>query len=414
MLREDLIAWLKYECPPGRCQPARQENGFSQRNCVDMNLISCMLALTIGATPSAQTWLKDAEICNGWYNSWDAASISRMENMPFVVAPHPITEATIGKVHKVGARVLLYVTFYQMPPDEYYQHAKVSEHPDWICIHSDGTEGVSTLHSDRVTLCPNSPGFRDYALKTTKLIMAKGADGLFIDNGDPDLNCEGPKFGRHKHIYPGKDNTYAYRKLLEEIRAEVKKHGEDKIVIVNPGAPFQAWVGACDGQMLESYICSWAWDNRWEERKILKMREIYGPLAEKGDAVVTLSTVGHTKNPVREDAYYCYAWSRLSGFIWADWFTGKDAAGELYRLRIGIPIGPMKTCDGYFMREFERGLVVVSSQEKGASFKISAKDHPQALDLFNAVRLKPGPSGDYEITLPPGAGRVYMMMTPGS
>lgn len=378
-----------------------------------MNLISCVLALAIAASSPSSTsdWLKSAEVCNGWYEKWDDAIISRTTDMPFVVASRP-TKDLIAKIHKAHGRVLTYMTFYQMPLDEYYQHAKVSEHPDWIVIHEDGTQGASMFEREGnekwVTTCPNSPGFREYALKTANLAMELGVDGIFIDNAHPDLNCEAPKFGKHKHVYPDRDNNYAYRKLLEEVRAEVKKRGADKIVIVNPGRPWQEWVGACDGQMLESYICSWAWNNRWDERKILKMQQDFGPLADKGDAVVALSYVGHTKNPTRDDAYYCYSWARLSGFIWADWYTGRDDAGELYLLRIGKPLGPMKTCDGYYTREFERGLVVTSSQAKGASFTISAKDHPSVLDLYNGVRLKPGPSGDYEITLPAGVGCVYL------
>jgi hypothetical protein len=68
----------------------------------------------------------------------------------------------------------------------------------------------------------------------------------------------------------------------------------------------------------------------------------------------------------------------------------------------------MTPCTGYYMREFEHGAVVVSSESRGASFRLSAKDHPRVLDLFAAKHLKPGPSGDYEIALDKGQGRVYL------
>jgi hypothetical protein len=377
-----------------------------------MKTLLFTLALSLAVAGAPPQWLNDAEVCNGWYGGWDDAIIEQMKDMPFVVGSHGVSEEALRKAHAAHARVLVYVTFYQMPPDTYYQHANISEHPEWICIHADGKDGISSFHEtdnpNWVTVCPNSPGFREYVLKTTRLIMARGADGVFIDNGYPDVNCEGPKFGRHKHIYPDKDNIYAYRKLLEDVRAEVKRSGADKIVIVNRGNPAEEWVGACDGQMLESYICSWAWDNRWEESRILKYQQLWSSMSDRGCPIVALSYIGHTKNPPREDAYYCYAWARLSGFIWADWFTAKDCARDLYALRLGKALGPMKTADGYFTREFQHGLIVVSSQSKGASFKISAKDHPKVLDCFNAVHLKPGPSGDYEITLDPGQGRAYL------
>ena len=377
-----------------------------------MKTLMVTLALALTAASAPPNWLKDAEICNGWYKGWDDAIVAQMKDMPFVVAPNEFGKEAPQKAHKAHARVLVYVTFYQMPPKTRYQHANVSEHPEWIVIHSDGKEGISSFHEvdnrNWVTVCPNSPTFREYALKIARLIMAQGADGIFIDNGYPDVNCEGPKFGRHKHLYPGKDNVYAYRKLLEDVRSEVKQYGADKIVIVNRGYPIEEWVGACDGQMLESYICSFAWDNRWDERKMLKLQEVWGPRVDQGSPVVALSYIGHTKNSPREDAYYCYAWARLSGFIWADWFSAKECARDLYVLRLGKALGPMKTEDGYFSREFEHGLIVASSQTKGASFKINAKDHPKVLDCFNALHLKPGPSGDYEITLDPGQGRAYL------
>lgn len=414
MLREDRIAWLKYEPALAGCQPARQENGRVRRNYADMKtlLLILTLALAAAASGSPPKWLNEAEICDGWYKGWDDEIISYMKDMPFVVGFHVLGKEALQKAHAKRAKVLLYVTFYQMPPDEYYQHANVKEHPDWICIHADGKEGISSLREidnrNWVTVCPNSPGFREYALKTARLLMARGADGIFVDNGYPDVECEAPKFNRHKHVYPDKDNIYAYRKLLEDVRAVVKEYGEDKIVIVNRGNPEEQWVGACDGQMWESFICSWAWDNRWEERRILKWGQSAISFRERGCPIVALSYIGHTKNSPREDAYYCYAWARLFGFIWADWFTAKDCARDLYVLRLGKPLGPMKTEDGYFSREFEYGLIVVSSQSKGASFKISGKDHPKVLDCFNAVHLKAGPSGDYEITLDPAQGRAYL------
>lgn len=369
------------------------------------------MALWLATACMAADSLKDTEICNGWYKDWDDKIIAEMQDMPFVVASHPDNEILL-KVHKQNAHVLAYLTFYQAPPNSYYQHANIADHLDWICIHPDGKQGESVFkYSDKdrwVTTCPNSIGYREYVLKTVRLTMAMGVDGLFIDNGHPDVLCDGPKYGKHKHIYSGKDNTYAYRKLLEDIRAEVKTYGDDKIVIVNPGGPQKDWLGACDGQMLESYICSWAWDNRWAESKILKYQQDAAAFLDKGCAVVALSYIGHTKNPPREDAYYCYAWARLSGFIWADWFTAKDTASDLYKVRLGKGLGPMATHDGYYSRDFQWGMVAATSEAEGASFHISAKDHPSVLDVFNAEHLKPGPSGDYEITLDKGQGRVYM------
>ncbi len=377
-----------------------------------MRVVVCLLiiAVSVSSAWAMSDRLKDADVFNGLYGSaWDDAAMERMKDMPFVVCPHP-TKEIVEKAHKLNTRVIQYVTFYQVPKGTYFQHANIDDHPDWVCIHADGKEGESELHKGYtpkwVTTCPNSPDYRDYVLKTVRLLMAEGMDGLFIDNAHPDTVCEGLKFGKHQHIYPDKDNTYAYRKLLEDIRAETAKCG-DKIIILNPGNPQESWVGACDGQMLESYICSWAWKDRWPERKILKYQKEFVSFPGRGCAIVALTYLGHTDNPPREDAFYCYAWARLSGFLWADWYTGKDCAKDLYVIRLGKASGPMETHDGYYSRTFANGMVVATSESKGASFRISAKDHPSVLDVFNAIYLEPGKSGDFEITLDKGQGRVY-------
>ncbi len=372
-------------------------------------IIALMMA---AALPSVASWLSDSEMGNGWYKGWTDDAMAQMKDMPFVIGV-PAETDTIAKAHKQGTRVLVYVTFYQMPPGQVYQHEDLAKHPDWNIIRPDGEIGISvfegTENTGWKTVCPNSPGFRDYALRYTRFIMDQGADGIFIDNGHPAVTCEGPKFGKHKHIYPGKDNMYAYRRLLEDIRALVKSYGKDKVVIVNPGVPNKAWVGACDGQMLESYICTWAAKNRWHsESQIVSFQQQWGAIADKGDAVLALSYVGHTSNPPREDAFYCYAWARLSGFIWADWFTAKDVAQSLYKLRLGKALGPMQKGDGYYMREFEKGIVVASSESRDASITLSGRTYKSVYDLFAAKHLKPGPSGDYVITLDKGQGRVYL------
>ncbi len=374
-------------------------------------LTFAVAALALPACSSPQ-WLRDSETCNGWYRAWTDGAIGDMKDSPFVIGV-PLDREIIEKAHKQGTRVLAYVTFYQAPPNEIYQGAKLADHPDWYVIKPDGSIGIScfegTENTGWKTVCPNSPGFRDHVLKLCKSIMDLGVDGLFIDNGHPDVVCEAPKFDRHKHIYPGKDNVYAYRKLLESVRALLKGYGEDRVMFVNPGSPNEQWVGACDGQMIESYICTWAAKNRWHnQRQILDFQRRYGPMAEGGHTLIALSYIGHTPNPPREDAFYCYAWARLSGFTWADWFTAKDSARCLYKLRLGKPTGQMKSADNVFCREFERGVVAASDESQPGTLRISGRGHPRVFDVFGGRHLTPGPSGDYEVSLGKGEGRVYL------
>jgi len=181
----------------------------------------------------------------------------------------------------------------------------------------------------------------------------------------------------------------------------VKRYGDDKVVFVNGGYPNQAWVGACDGQMLESYICTWASKVRWHsESQVLNFQRAWGPIADQGHPLIALSYIGHTPNPPREDAFYCYAWARLSGFIWADWFSAKDTARDLYKLRLGKATGPMKAGDGYHMRDFEKGIVVVSSESRSARVTLPKG---KWRDVFAGKDLSSN-----TVTLDKGVGRVYL------
>jgi len=363
-----------------------------------------VLALILIVSNSRAGWLQSTDMCNGWYKQWTDDAIADMRDLPFVIGV-PLDKAIIEKAHKQGTKVLAYVTFYQMPPGQVYQGEDLAKHPDWNVIKPDGSIGIScfegTENTGWKTVCPNSPAFRDYALAWTKHIMDLGVDGLFIDNGHPDVECVAPQFGRHRHIYKGKDNIYAYRKLLEAVRYRVKRYGDDKVVIVNAGYPNPEWVGACDGQMLESYICTWASKVRWHnESQLLDYQRTWGPQADKGHPLIALSYIGHTKNPPREDAFYCFAWARLSGFIWADWFTAKDTARDLYKLRLGKPLGPMTTGGGYHMREFEKGVVVVTGESAGAQVILPGR---MFFDVFSGKDL----NSNIPI-LDKGVGRVYL------
>ncbi len=374
--------------------------------------LSCTLALllTTACAGYASNPLKNTEICNGIYGNWNNTTLEQTRDMPLTMLSHP-SVSSIAMAHNLGTRVLTYCTFYQAPPNAVYQNALASEHPDWVCVQPNGTFGISvfahTNESSWVTMCPNSFGYRSYVLKLVKFLMDQGADGLFIDNAHPDIVCEGPRFGMHQHIYPGQGNIYAYRKLLEEVQALVKSYGQDKAIVVNPGAPQDSWTGVCDGQMLESYICSWDWNNRWTEDKILDYQKQWGVSSETDAPIIALSYLGFTRNAIRDDAFYTYAWAKLSGFIWADWFTGKTAASDLYKVRTGQPTGPMQTLNGYYLREFTGGLVVTTSQSKGATFRLDAIDHPTVTDVYTGKLLRSNRSGYYEITLKSGQGRVY-------
>ena len=85
----------------------------------------------------------------------------------------------------------------------------------------------------------------------------------------------------------------------------------------------------------------------------------------------------------------------------------KDSA-ILFKLRLGKAVGPMKEGDGCYTREFERGLIAVSSDSRSARLTIPGGADMRVLDVYEARHLKPSASGGLDVELPPGCGRVYL------
>lgn len=382
-------------------------------------LMICALAILAGGVQAkpAPEWLRQAEVYAINYANWNDDRYREVSSLPFVIMNHD--RAAIDKLHKMGVRVICYVTFYQMPPNSKYQNANIAEHPEWPQITEDGKrmfsifskpEGEPDNNPGWLAVCRNSPGYWRSAVAYTKYLMKSGVDGIFIDNVINDTReCHGPKFGKHQHIYPDKNYVQVNTELFKVLRSEIKRFGNDKVLLLNTDTQRPEWADACDGQMLESYICTWAQKvRRHDAATLLSFSHDLSPITSKGCAILALSYPGYTKFSKREDAFYCYAWSRLSGFLWTDWFNGDRSSVTLLKLGLGKPLGAMKTGDGYYSRKFEKGLVVVTSENRGASISLSAKDYPSLYDAFEGRCLKPDALGSYLIKLEPGQGRVFL------
>src|SRR5512140_1009485 len=109
-----------------------------------LTTIMAALLLTCGlADAAAPQWLRETGVFNGWYKPWTDDFIrDKLTSMPLVIGV-PADKKIVEKAHGQGARVLSYITVYQMPTAHEYEGSKLSEHPEWMVINSKGEQAKS-------------------------------------------------------------------------------------------------------------------------------------------------------------------------------------------------------------------------------------------------------------------------------
>ncbi len=177
-----------------------------------------------------------------------------------------------------------------------------------------------------------------------------------------------------------------WQDFIREVVRTVKERGMDKVVILNQGEPSESRRGLADGIMIESYICTHAAKRRWHNwDRILQWAKDWG---NGPDQIVALSYIGFTSATPREDAFYCHACARLSGFLWADWYGKYDDYKDLFALRLGELVGKMQQRGPVYFRVFEKGVVVVNAGKEPAEFVVPSGENPQVEDKFSGKRLE--------------------------
>lgn len=379
------------------------------------------------------SWLCGVEIYNGWYHEWtDAIVEEKLKGFPFVIGvPHE--KKWIERAHELGVRVLPYVTFYKAPnirkvsepskirASPFYKEVDLAKHPEWILFDERGVPrrpfNMPDYPKGWTQNCTNVEGYAEACLRGVKALMDMGVDGLFIDNAHPTRDCYGPRYGKHEHRHPDKDNVYTYTSLMEDLWKLVKSYGSDKVTIMNPGdpgiLPSGCW-NATDGVMWESFFCTGAaktryWGlNNWPNY-LEKMRWCKKKAEEKNVAIATLSYIGNTEYTAEEDAFFCYAAAKLFVFLWSDWFTGGgSSARTLYTTRLGTALGGVATKEGAYYRLYEKGLVVVNPSNSSLRVELTAPKPVRAVEnLFSGETMK-AIDQTLAVDLPQESGRVYV------
>jgi len=360
-----------------------------------------------------------------WQNGvFDWATLAQ-SRVPFITHC-PVNKEFIEQCHRLGVRCFPYVSFYfgsvsatfGITDSSTYEGIKWADHIDWYArstpgspdpaqwIYGNASDGVGVRFSDPRAVCPNVQGYHDKMKEWVGYVMSQGADGIFIDNLGAGLGeCFAPKLipPIHEHIipddlaHPGASQTKAFGKLLHEVRAIVKQHKPDGLMLGNSGNPLglpPEIQEAIDADMLEAYICgvqgnslvqyaamtSQQWDQLGQQ-----LQDYLG----QGKQLLVISPLGSARG-VREDAFLCYASARLAGFIWLG--ATIDAVpmshpqvADLFRIRLGKPLGGEMSQGLLRYRVFERGLVAVNLDgANAASLSIQAAQLPTThlYDLF--------------------------------
>ena len=386
----------------------------------------------------APRWLREADLYNGFYHAkpaWSRETIrDRLSDIPLIVGvPHD--RALIDRCHRAGIRVIPYVNYMELLNTRIEQEAKgeiyyewlqavdhdaldLAKHSDWVCVDAEGRDvlsiwGSSNGHPGLFYTCFHQQGLRDAALKQVRKLMEMGADGVFIDNAGPVTECFGDRFGKHKHV-EGASNTRMYQRLQQDIYALVKSYGEDRIVMINSGIIPEYWAW-CDAQMWESCYSGAGTPERMHEWAELQYAgELHAEAVRQGKVPVILSYLGDQPEDRRSRvALLTYAYARLYGFLWADWFTldktesDRRLAKALYQTRLGKPVGVLKQDGRVFYREFEKGIVIVNPTTQRISLSIPTRLASPLADVGYGGKITPS-NGWLKIEVAAESGRVLI------
>jgi hypothetical protein len=341
----------------------------------------------------APEWLREAEVYNLYYRpaaQWtDEVVEKQLRGFPFIVGSTP-DRAALGRCHKAGVRLLHYVTYTCLLDTEMQvreggtvysewtesidnESRDLKDRPDWVCIDAKGEVqhdawGVEHHHPGLLNTCLHQPGLHEAALRQVRILMEMGFDGVFVDLAGPTVECHGPQFGKHTHP-DDRTNTQAWEDLLREIYAEVKRHGDDRIVIQNTCVSIMPshWPYT-DAQMLEAFpfgADSTSLRATWPELRWTMERNAEAVRQGKVVALLPYFGQGETES-LRRAASFSYAYAQLAGFLWADAFSLRDSAGNAsfaespYSTRLGRPTSDVRDPGGTLRRSFERGSAALN------------------------------------------------------
>ncbi len=352
----------------------------------------------------APKWLREAEIYNLYYRSaadWTEEVVrTKLKGFPFISGSTP-DKTALERCHAAGVKLTHYVVYtclletamqVREGGSVYSEWSEsldcatrdLKDHPDWVCIDAKGeiqkdAWGQAHHHPGLLNRCLHQKGLHEAAVRQVRMLMDLGYDGVFIDLAGPTVECYGPKFGKHEHADGRATNTEAYDDLMREVYQAVKRAGPERIVIQNTcTATLASQWKYTDAQMLEAFPYgdgSAELRSTWPEMEWIAARN--AEAARRGKVVVLLPYFGAGDvEKVKQAALLSFAYAEMSGFLWADGFSfaavkgAEAAAGELYKARLGKPVGEVKKQGAIVYRVFGKGVAVVNPTGEAAKVEV--------------------------------------------
>lgn len=394
----------------------------------------------------APKWARNIDKYNCWPfvscapSQWTDADLKEWFGDFPLMSHVPNDPALIRRCHKAGLHVVMYINFMEMLNSEVqkaigakgagylndnwgkivdHENMDLAKHPNWVAYDKDGKArqsvwGAQTNVPGLYNTCLQQLDLHDAAIEQLKKVMALGVDGIFIDNAGPIQECYGDKFGKHTHAMPGKTNTEMYEMLMKRVYKVVKSYGNDKIVVINSGITPGQW-SYSDVQMWESCLYGSGVvtpTTQWEDAKY--MGELQQDALRHGKTPVIMSYFFDQPVAVRSDrALFTYAYARLYGMGWCDWFSmmgndcDKKASRDLYSAQLGKAAGKVVPVNRVYYRLFDQGIAVVNPEKTERTITIDTPRDGALRDVcFDDTLSSAG--GKVTLTLRPQSGRVLL------
>ncbi|MDD2711117.1 MAG: hypothetical protein PHV34_24320 [Verrucomicrobiae bacterium] len=378
-------------------------------------------------------------------SSGNGMSLPELESCGINAISHvPYEKDFIKAARQAGVRILPYVSLYKASNSKddptcmrhpFWKEVDAAAHPEWLLIDENGKVkrpfDAPNYCAGLEQSCCNHQALQDAYVKAVENVMQAGCGGIFIDNIHPTILCHGEKLGIHRHDWPDQNNSACFEKALKRVYETVKRHGSDKLCVINPSIGDPRWAEFGDYVMLECFIYK---DQRKGDLNRRSYRHnpfwldfpreycSYSVFQRKGSLVAQ----SYFADPCSADesVFFSFACSKLLGpRIWAatssmwesDWsdrFGRRDMERRIYRAQdMGKPLANPVIKTEYGLRQFEQASLIVNPLETTQTLEAPVEQlQPPLAELFTGqeVAVK---AGKATLTLPPESARLVLNKT---